>query len=402
MSNTAVPTPLGATARNRTPRVAIVTNVLSHYRVPCFQELANRLNGKLDIFTLTEQMDHRRYVLAAGPAGLHVEALPGVRWRRAPQDDFHLNDVRPVLRDKPDVLVLGGWDEPTYLLLWIWAWMARIQVLFWIESTLTSAPRSALKERYKRLLLRRSSGCVAASTEAMRYCRALGATDDRIYLALNAGDPSYFSVRADIWLPRRSEIRNQQGLDGFVVLFVGRLVEGFKGVATLIRACAELEGSGDAPLLLLIGDGPDAGRYRDLANSLELRRLKFLGVLDHETLCLYYAAADVLVLPSIFETWGFVLNEAMEFGLPLVVSDRVGAAADLVHSGKNGEVFPAGDAVALAAVLRDMARQPLAREFMGNQSRRLIKKFSPKGWADGFSQALEQGGTTLPLSNSDG
>src|SRR5260370_36711684 len=100
------------------PSVALVTNVLSSYRIPCFRELARCLPNDLAIFTLAHDMAHRRYILADEHGDLPVSVLPGLHWHHPPLDDRHLNNVWPVLRAKPEVLILSGWDEPTYLLLW--------------------------------------------------------------------------------------------------------------------------------------------------------------------------------------------------------------------------------------------------------------------------------------------
>ena len=99
-----------------------------------------------------------------------------------------------------------------------------------------------------------------------------------------------------------------------------------------------------------------------------MKDVRFLGNLDHEELCRYYAATDALVLPSLSEPWGFVLNEAMEFGRPLVVSDAVGAGPDLVRG--NGFVHPAGDVEALAEALEQLATDPDQRHLEQPRERR--------------------------------
>lgn len=95
------------------------------------------------------------------------------------------------------------------------------------------------------------------------------------------------------------------------------------------------------------------------------------------------------MLPSRSEPWGFVLNEAMEFGLPLVVSEAVGAAPDLVRHGENGYVVPVGNVRALTDALAELARDEELRRRMGSASRALVKGFSPEGWARGVLRAVE-------------
>jgi glycosyltransferase involved in cell wall biosynthesis len=108
----------------------------------------------------------------------------------------------------------------------------------------------------------------------------------------------------------------------------------------------------------------------------------------------FYAAADVLVLPSIptrtfREPWGLVINEAMNRGLPVIASDAVGAAAGgLVRDGRNGLVVPAGDPVALAAALRRLAGDGALRARFGEAGREDVAAYTYATWAEGFSGAL--------------
>jgi glycosyltransferase involved in cell wall biosynthesis len=108
----------------------------------------------------------------------------------------------------------------------------------------------------------------------------------------------------------------------------------------------------------------------------------------------FYAAADVLVLPSIQtrtfrEPWGLVTNEAMNRGLPVIASDAVGAVAGgLVRDGHNGLVAPAGDPVALAAALRRLAADAPLRARLGSAGREDVAAYTHGAWADGFSRAL--------------
>ncbi len=107
-----------------------------------------------------------------------------------------------------------------------------------------------------------------------------------------------------------------------------------------------------------------------------------------------YAAADVLVLPSIptrtfREPWGLVVNEAMNRGLPIIASDAVGAAAGgLVRDGRNGLIVPAGDPVALAAALRALCADSSLRARLGQAGREDVKAYTHAAWAEGFSRAL--------------
>jgi glycosyltransferase involved in cell wall biosynthesis len=99
-----------------------------------------------------------------------------------------------------------------------------------------------------------------------------------------------------------------------------------------------------------------------------------------------YASADVFCLLSLREPWGVVVNEAAACGLPLVLSDRVGAAADLLRDGENGRLVPAGDVSATAAALRHFASSTSARSAAGARSRELMRDW---GYAPGVERFVE-------------
>jgi glycosyltransferase involved in cell wall biosynthesis len=370
------------------PRVAVVTNVLSHYRTASFSELVELLGEQVQFFVLTQTMPHRHYVLTGNDNDLPVTFLEGLMWRRPPYDDVHLSDIRPLLRTDPDVVILSAWSEPTFVLVWLWAVLKRKPILFWVESTERERPKRRVTEWVKRMLLSRAAACIVPGEQARANCLRLGMSHSRIHVAPNSADREFLRGKADELAPHRERFREEMNLTGFTVLFVGRLVEDFKGVESFIRACAVLEKEGRSLSVLLAGDGPDKRRYECLAVEEGLRGVRFLGTLDQAALCRIYTVADVLVLPSRSEVWGFVLNEAMEFGLPLVVSDAVGAAPDLVPDEVNGTIVPVGDAGALASALRSLMEDDTRRRRMSEASRRIIEEFTPRRWAKGVLEAV--------------
>jgi glycosyltransferase involved in cell wall biosynthesis len=275
------------------------------------------------------------------------------------------------------------------VLLWLWGVLLRKKIIFWIESTAADGRRQGLKETYKKLLLSQASGCIVPGMRSFDYCRILGMPESRIFVAPNAVDREFFRSQADHLLPRREEIRRELALSGVVILFVGRMVEEYKNISYLIRSFQRLKTSGKEVSLSMVGDGPDRANYEEMVKRQNIFGVRFLGEMDHDQLCRVYAAADIMVLPSRSETWGFVLNEAMEFGLPLVVTDRVGAGPDLVHPGENGFIVPSGDEAALVKALEKLINDPGLRTKMGQASRKIVEQFSPENWAAGVVSAIE-------------
>jgi glycosyltransferase involved in cell wall biosynthesis len=117
--------------------------------------------------------------------------------------------------------------------------------------------------------------------------------------------------------------------------------------------------------------------------------VRFLGFVNQSQLPSVYRAADLFVLPSLFEPFGLVVNEAMLCGLPVAVSDRVGAKYDLVRPDENGYVFPAGDVEALAAILRQILPDGEKRARMGGAARRRMETWSPREYTDSVVRAVQ-------------
>ena len=150
-------------------------------------------------------------------------------------------------------------------------------------------------------------------------------------------------------------LRERLGLEGCVFLYVGRL-EREKGLDVLVEAMDGVRGE-----VVLVGSGP---------LELELRsRARVVGQLGRDELVPWYAAADVLVLPSRSEPWGMTLNEGAAAGLPLVATDAVGAAHDLIEPGVNGFRVPAENVAALREALRALASDEELRRRAGLRSR---------------------------------
>lgn len=173
-----------------------------------------------------------------------------------------------------------------------------------------------------------------------------------------------------------------------MLLFVGR-IEPLKGLQNLIRALSVIRGQGhcgrDCYCLVVIGGDPDSSAEN---MSSEMRKIKslckelgmedlvlFLGKRAQETLPYYYSAADMLIMPSYYESFGMVALEAMACGTPVVASD-VGGLHYLVQDGKTGFVVPSGDPEALVDPLNKLMNDAELRAKMGQQAAKYAMKYS--------------------------
>jgi glycosyltransferase involved in cell wall biosynthesis len=175
---------------------------------------------------------------------------------------------------------------------------------------------------------------------------------------------------------RGTEPRSEPAADRFVVLFAGRLSPE-KNLIVLIRAFADVAARYPFAELWLAGAGPQRSALESVAAQVGIAsRVRFLGHLSTAALAERYRAADVFVLPSLFETQGMVCVEAMQFGKPLVVSAGIVSCRELVEEGGNGLVFDQTSEADLARALKRLASDPGLRSAFGARSLEKAAAFS--------------------------
>jgi glycosyltransferase involved in cell wall biosynthesis len=139
---------------------------------------------------------------------------------------------------------------------------------------------------------------------------------------------------------------------------------------------------------LIIGDGPRRPSLQALCADLDIEAA-FVGFQNQGQIARYLVCADVFVLPSEYETWGLVINEAMACGLPVVATAVVGAGVDLIEAGVTGFTYPPGDRAALADCLQPLIADPALRLSMGAAARRRVQPYNYRTCAAGVVSALQ-------------
>jgi glycosyltransferase involved in cell wall biosynthesis len=173
--------------------------------------------------------------------------------------------------------------------------------------------------------------------------------------------------------------------DGVAILFCAKL-QPWKRPQDLLRAFARV--ADPNAYLVFAGDGSLRAALESEAQTLGLAgKVRFLGFVNQSGLPETYTASDILVLPSEYEPFGLVVNEAMLCRCPAIVSDRVGARFDLVEEGKTGYVFPSGDIEALTKVLRHALSDRAHLRRMGEAARDRMARWSSVDYADGLVRA---------------
>jgi glycosyltransferase involved in cell wall biosynthesis len=334
----------------RRPRILAISEIPTPYRLPLYRALAARPEIEFEVLFCAAEQPDRPWRLETELDGVPHRVLPSYSVRLRPRTSAFVYEVNPsilrVLRERrPDVIVSGGYAVFAEQVALLYARAVGVPYVLHSESHLLKPRRPAVRAA-KRLVLPTIVGGaaagLAAGSAAARYLAEYGLKAGRIRIFPNTIDVAEYGRRADAARRDAERIRAARGLPERFHLFAGRLLEvkGAHDLAAAVRAA----GSG-SPEVVVAGDGP---LEDDLAT---VEKVHLVGFQQRQELIELLALADATVVPSRSESWGVVVNEALACGCPVIVSDAVGAADDLVRDGVNGTIFPAGDVDALAAAL---------------------------------------------------
>jgi glycosyltransferase involved in cell wall biosynthesis len=229
---------------------------------------------------------------------------------------------------------------------------------------------------------------ICPGKKAYAYWRSLGIPEKKIkiipfYASVLQIDPQIAKLTREL----HAKFRNEA-----VVLYFGRLIKK-KGVEYLIKAFAKLEGEFRDVLLVVAGDGPERSNLEKLCAELQLGNVIFTGAVNEEVKPAYFSFADIYVYPSITlelpEEWPLGVVEAMSMGKPVIVTDAVGSAPDVVQQGINGFVVPEKDSNGLYRAMKRIILDKELRKSMGAASANIIKnEFTYDRAAEGLTDAI--------------
>jgi glycosyltransferase involved in cell wall biosynthesis len=368
-------------------RIAVIVNMVAPYTTPLFAKLAERPECELLVVSETLMERDRAWAPETGLPFEHalldswtVDLAPlaiGSGFKTRFDTYFYVpkRPLAPLRAFSPDVVVGGGggiWSSPANIAaLAARRWRDWAFVPWWGSF---SRPRPTLPRRlaepWVKTFMRASDAWLVYGTRQARDAVELGADPARTVIApITALAPEQMPER-----PRPERAGSTR------FLFVGRFIER-KGLDVLLDAFGRV-GGGE---LWLVGDGPQ----REIVEAAAARdpRIRALGHLQGDPLEDAYQQADVLVVPSLYEPWGLVVHEGLAHGLPVIVTDQVGAGDDLVDHGTNGFVVSTGSAEELTGAMRAISEwAPEQWQRAAARSRETLEAASIERGVEGFVQ----------------
>ena len=305
-----------------------------------------------------------------------------------------LNDpgLGPVLDGfRPDAVMIYGYRHVNSLRALYWCRRNGIPAIM-IGDSEARQQRAKWKERIKQLtlpiLFRQFGAFLSVGDENEAYYQSYGVPRARIFRSPFTIDEEVFRAALATREASRARIRAMHNLpdDAFIALFVGKLSER-KRAGDLLRAVKHL-GLASRVHALFAGSGPLLDDLKDEASHCANGH--FLGFINVDELPGLFAAADVLVQPSSADPHPLVCSEAAISGLPMILSDRVGAAGptDVARPGENALIYPCGDVEALAEALRRLSSDQNLYRSMSAASSRIFAEVDVRSSVEGLLRAV--------------
>jgi glycosyltransferase involved in cell wall biosynthesis len=374
-------------------RVLIVHNIMAPYRYPLFQAIDAQRDIELTVWFMAPSARNRRWLDQPRDAGFKYEVLPHFDLSYFSNDLFTyiVNYSFPwrYARAQFDVLISAGWLDFAAQTGLVLSKLLRRKFILWSESTAYEPSwRRSVSAPLVKAIVGGADACIAVGTRSREYLHHLGARDSDTFTAFSTVDVELFQRASQSARVHRASNRDELGIRrSHVLLYCGQFIER-KGLHVLLDAFASVKRRFDDVALVLVGYGPARDLLKAQIARLNLVDVHFIDHVETSEMPRLYALADVFVLPSLEETWGLVVNEAMACGLPVIVTDRVGSSVDLVVDGDNGFVVPARDAAAIADRSVRLLEDSILRAHFSECSADRILQFTPERAATAFAAAV--------------
>jgi glycosyltransferase involved in cell wall biosynthesis len=300
--------------------------------------------------------------------------------------------IKELRNNKYDAIWVHGYASTTNWLSFAGAWMSKTPILMRGESHLLNY-RPLWKRAFKRMaltfLFKRVAAFLPIGTLNTEYYKYYGVPDEKLFLTPYCVDNDFFSKKYNELKPLRDQIKKKLGLQPEVpvILYASKMMPRKRAI-DLLKAYEKIQNQINAAVVF-VGDGAERPLLEAYQRDNTLKNIYFVGFKNQTELPEYFSIADIFVLPSTDEPWGLIINETMNFALPIITTDQVGSAPDLVKDGENGFIYPVGEIEKLADCLLKLLSDSELKTKMGKRSLEIIHKWSYTEDIEGIIAALK-------------
>lgn len=354
-----------------TKRYIIFQTEPTPYFLGFVRELAHCVGGtdRIDVFFIAEN--------SSQPWNL---SLDGYNATVLPRSKFFaaLTLYRAFRDNGYGVAYIAGWGESIMRFATLVCWFRGIPVVVESDTPLpVDLPlwKRAIKRIVYPLMFKIPAMMLPFGSRQAEYFRNYCVEEARITVIKYTVDVTLIMKRCeDLGAIGRERIRRRLGItdSDVVFIFVGRLHK-CKGLRVLLESFSNVSAIHKNARLLIVGDGPERMMIQDAV--VHNNNIIYMGRLEQEAVIELQYAADIAILPSLFEPYGLVIHESMAAGLPVIASDRVGCVDDLLINRDTGKIVPVGNVEELAFCIRELLIDPTLRKNLGENGKKLIS-----GW----------------------
>jgi len=355
-------------------RIVVLHNIVSPYKTVLFNELYKICRGLIVLY-IAETETSREWNIEKNNIKFPYEIM----FKGALDYSGSLKSIIKTWRRlnslNPDVIIISGYAHVTCWAGFLWAKSYRKKVILWSASNQHDRDRSFLKEKLKGFFVKRCDAANVYGKRSKDYVAKLGMNPNKILIKGNVTDNFFYYTKTMEARTVKVALCKQFNVPSHNFVYIGRFSTE-KNLLFLLNAYAELDT--DDWGLILVGNGPLG---KDIASYIRRHAIEnvFLpGFKQKEEIPQYLAVSDVFVLPSISETWGLVINEAMASSLPVLISNRCGCYPDLIKEGVNGFSFDPFNQRELFTIMKEIVNGKHDLIKMGRASLEIIKEYNPE------------------------
>jgi len=321
------------------------------YRSPVFASLGERFS-EFKVYFFNEQFDGNKWWFH------EVGKIPDQNWEQDFKSGFSyhvmgtehkglvkvMQEISAILKkENPKAVAMYGYYLPEHWALWFVCRRLSIPLLF-IGETFSkegSNTRKRIKQVLHPMFFKGVSQCIAIGNKTEAFYRSFNLSDAKITSAKYCVDTEFFNLPETESKNLRRSFRKKLEIpdEAFVLLYVGRFFERKRPLDMVALHKSFLKD--EDVFTLMVGNGEMESEVKEAISGIP--RISLLGFQNQPEVRGWYHAADLLVVPSEYETWGLVINEAFACYTPALVTNTCGAADDLVVPGHTGYVYEVGD-----------------------------------------------------------
>ncbi len=374
---------------NRT--ICCLEPVLAPYSIPrfkAFQLLRRDYTVRVMALGATERM-YEWQVNKVDMGFEYADAFPGETVENIESHALVERVTRWLEDSDPAAVVITGYYYSAMRAAARWAKQRRRLSIYMGDSQWVDHRRNMFREWVKGGWARRHyDAAFAAGERAAAYLQRMGFPRERIWTGYDVVDNDAFAEKAAAAREEAPSLRMNLGLPERFFLFVGRFAPEKNLLGLLDAYTTYRETTNQAWGLVLVGGGPQEDLLRRKVQGLD--GVFFAGYQPSDRLPVFYGLASCLILPSVSETWGLVVNEAMASGLPVLVSHRCGCVAELVRPGLNGYLCDPYDVASMTRSMTVMSSASVDLVTMGEASRQIVALFTPDTWAQSLADCIDR------------